>query len=73
MIDTTYDFSKIGPLTNRLNVDSILITSPRRLEATCQPIIATAGTRSVWIGCRLPVADALQIFKLWTEVTVLFT
>ena len=53
-------------ITNRLNVDAILIfdaywaTAPpqspeAQWRATCQPIMATAGTRSVGIGYRLPV------------------
>jgi len=49
-----------------LNVNAILIIhaycawSPQPSRcATCQPIIATAGTRSVGIGCRLPEPDTL--------------
>jgi len=57
-----------------LNVDAIFIfdaywaaapppSSVAQLRAICQPIIATAVTRSVGIGCRLPVPDTLRIHK----------
>jgi len=54
-----------------LNVNAILINyaycawspQPSR-RATCQPIIATAGTRFVGIGCRLPETDTLRFIDL---------
>jgi len=38
-------------------------------EPAAQWHVTTAGTRSVWIGCRLPVPDTLRISKLLAFLT----
>ena len=47
---------------NRSSISGRSPSPVAQWRATCQPFIATAGTRSVGNGCRLPVTDTLRLW-----------